>query len=200
LKACDTLEVFVARVLIVYESKYGQTEKIAKFLYSRLLGQGHSVNLMNLGAKDFRPPTDYDGIIVGAGIYMQRYPKNLEKWVQTYYPTLSQRSTAFFSVCMAVLDKNLKVQRDLQRIANKFFDKTNWHPKRREVFAGALNYSKYGWVTKQLMGLISRASRGDYDTSRDYEYTNWSEVAQFSDDFLSSLSGGREASREIHTH
>lgn len=177
----------MARILIVYESKYGQTEKIAKFLSNRMLTQGHSVNLLNLRNRETLSPANYDGIVVGAGLYMRRYPRALVKWVQTHSKTLSQRPTAFFSVCLAVMQSDLKTQRDLHVIENDFFKKTKWYPKRREAFAGALSYTKYSWLTKQVMKIMARASGGDADTSKDYEYTSWKDVSRFSDNFINSL-------------
>lgn len=191
-------EVFVARILIVYESKYGQTEKIAKFIFERMLKQGHSLSLMNLCNEDSLSPAKYDGIVVGGGLYMRRYPKRLQKWARKHAETLNRKPTAFFTVCLAVLQNDLKVQRDLRLIANNFFKKTAWYPKKRGAFAGALSYLQYGWVTKQMMHLIGRASGRDTDTSRNYEYTNWKDVGQFSDEFANSLQTGRVAGLEIY--
>lgn len=188
----------MARILIVYESKYGQTEKIARFIFDRMVKQGHSLNLLNLSDKDFVSPASYDGIVVGSGLYMRRYPKSLQKWVRTNALTLNRKPTAFFTVCLAVLQNDLKVQRDLRLIANNFFKQTAWYPKRREIFGGALSYLKYGWLTKQLMSYIGRASGRDTDTSRNYEYTNWQDVGQFSDEFSNSLQAAPVRGREIH--
>ncbi|HEY8272714.1 MAG TPA: flavodoxin domain-containing protein [Pseudobdellovibrionaceae bacterium] len=185
----------MARILIVYESKYGQTEKIAKFIVNRMLSQGHSVNLMNLRTKDLQSPANYEGIIVGGGVYMRSYPKSLVKWVQENSRNLSQKPTAFFSVCLAVMQNDLRTQRDLHLIENNFFKKTKWFPKRREAFAGALSYSKYGWLTKRVMKLMAQSRGGDSDTSRDYEYTSWKDVSRFSDNFVNSL---RQMSNEMH--
>jgi len=187
----------MARVLIVFESKYGQTEKIAKFISDRLLGQGHTVSLVNLATGESQPPSNYDGVIVGAGIYMQRYLKNMERWVQTYAQTLRQMPSALFTVCLAVMQKNAKVQADLHRISQRFSERTGWFPQKQATFAGALNYTQYGWFLKQFMSLISRSNGGAQDTSRDYEYTDWNEVIRFCDDFTRTLPAGRNLNPEI---
>ncbi|MGZ3748250.1 MAG: flavodoxin domain-containing protein [Pseudobdellovibrionaceae bacterium] len=187
----------MARILIVYESKYGQTEKIARFMSEGMIKQGHSVDLMSVSGKNVRSPLNYDGIVIGAGIYMRRYPRALVKWVHDNSRVLNKKTTAFFSVCLAVMQNDRMAQRDLQTIENNFFKVTNWIPKRRGVFAGALSYSKYGWLTKQIMKGIARVRGGDTDTSRDYEYTSWNDVVRFSDNFLKSLLTAGETGVEM---
>lgn len=178
----------MSRILIVYESKYGQTEKIANFILDRLQSKGHSVDIVNLAKNKFAEPDSYDGVIVGSGIYGSHYPKNILKWAKRNSSGLNKKTSAFFSVCLAVVEKqNEKVQKNLSRIEDKFFQKTLWYSKMHTIFAGALAYSRYGWVVKQMMRLISRAGGGETDTSRDYEYTNWSDVTRFADEFANAL-------------
>lgn len=183
----------MARVLIAYESKFGQTEKISKFILDRLLSQGHSVDLLNISKGETADIKRYDGIIVGAGIYGSRYPDKISRFVKSNSDILNKKVAVFFSVCLTVMQQtDKKVQRDIEKIENKFFQKTGWSPTKHPVFAGALNYSKYNWIIKQMMRLISRAGGGETDVSRDYEYTNWNDVVRFSDDFSRSLGVGRE--------
>jgi menaquinone-dependent protoporphyrinogen oxidase len=44
------------------------------------------------------------------------------------------------------------------------------------LFAGALLYTRYGWIKRRVMRSTVRKEGGDTDTSRDYEYTDWSAV------------------------
>lgn len=178
----------MSRVLIVYESRYGQTEKISNFMTARLQSKGHSVDVVNLAKNKIAEPENYDGIIVGSGIYGSHYPRDIQKWAKAHSQNLNKKLSVFFSVCLAILQtKDEKVQRNLKRVEQGLFKSTSWNPKKHSVFGGALSYSKYNWVMKQLMRLISRAAGGETDTSRDYEYTNWDEVTRFTDDFAKSL-------------
>ncbi len=49
--------------------------------------------------------------------------------------------------------------------------------------AGALRYSQYGLLKRVVMRRIAGKESGDTDTSRDYEYTNWDDVAMFARQF-----------------
>lgn len=188
----------MARILVVYESRYGQTEKISKFILERLQSKGHSVDLVNLSKNKSVEPESYDAVIVGSGIYGQRYPREIQTWAKKHSLSLSRNPSAFFSVCLAVLQqKDEKVQRSLKKTEENFFKNTSWSPKMHTVFAGALAYSKYNWIMKQVMRLISKTGGGETDASRDYEYTNWNDVSRFSDDFMNSLRAGRERGAEL---
>ena len=52
------------------------------------------------------------------------------------------------------------------------------------TFAGALRYSRYGWLKRRLMRSIARREGGDTDTSRDHVYTDWDAVDRFAVDIL----------------
>jgi menaquinone-dependent protoporphyrinogen oxidase len=40
-------------------------------------------------------------------------------------------------------------------------------------------YSKYSWPLKWLMKRIAKQAGEDTDTARDYEYTDWQQVAAY---------------------
>ena len=56
------------------------------------------------------------------------------------------------------------------------------------LFAGALVYTRYGWLKRRIMRRIAEADGRDVDTSRDHEYTDWQAVREFTTDFLTLLS------------
>lgn len=180
------------RILIVYESKYGQTHKIAKFIYDRMSSKGLVVEMMN--ARHILPVafSNFDGVIVGAPIYMRNYPRRLRQWVAKHSENLNKKPSAFFSVCMAAQQKDERTQRDLLRISEDFFKQTGWYPKRRKVFSGAVRFSRYNPLLKLMMKWIAARSGEKLDTHRDYEYTKWNEVSRFCDDFVHSLSAASD--------
>jgi menaquinone-dependent protoporphyrinogen oxidase len=169
------------KILIVYGTKEGQTRKIAEAVAAELVNEGHDVVIkdansdlggLNIGA--------YDGVVIGASVHLSKHPKKLKTWIKRNAGELSKKPGAFFSVCLGILEKNNpKAQRQEQQIVDDFFRRTGWRPQTWRILPGALQYSKYGWFTRQMMKMIARRAGGDTDTSRDYEYTNWREVKQF---------------------
>lgn len=181
-----------SRILIVYESKNGQTQKISKFISDRMSLQGHTVDMMNM---NHLLPVDfsaYDGVIVGAPIYRRSYPRRLQKWVRDHAEQMNKKPSAFFSVCMAVLMKDERTQRDLLSISENFFKTTTWYPKRRKVFAGGVCFTKYGFFVRSIMMYYAKRAGHKLDTHKDYEFTNWIDVSRFSDEFVNSLHARRE--------
>lgn len=177
----------MARVLVVYESKYGQTRKIANFIAGVLRDAGNSVDLLEAHQKEVVGLSKYDGVIVGGAVYASGFPRKLQHWVHAHSEVLNKKPTAFYSVCLGVMDKNPKVQKEEREIVQGFFRKTAWTPKQWKIFAGGLKYSKYNWIIKSLMKRIAKKEGADADTTHDYEYTNWNEVTDFTEQFLATL-------------
>ena len=56
------------------------------------------------------------------------------------------------------------------------------------VVAGALPYTRYSPLTRWMMRRIVAKAKGDTDTSRDYEYTDWEAVRRFAGEFALRVS------------
>lgn len=64
--------------------------------------------------------------------------RSVRRWVLAHLVALNQRPSAFVSVCLAVLNRTPKVDRDLGATLQRFFDETMWKPKESKVVAGTL--------------------------------------------------------------
>jgi menaquinone-dependent protoporphyrinogen oxidase len=51
------------------------------------------------------------------------------------------------------------------------------------MVAGALPYTRYGWLKRQMIKRIVAKAGGDTDTTRDFEYTDWNDLRNFTGDF-----------------
>lgn len=170
----------MAKVMIVYGTTEGQTAKVASVIGEELTRQGHQVDLFDSGKIPRSvSPRDYDLVVAGGSVHMGVYQKSLRRWVQEHAPELNTLPSAFFSVCLSILQPGSELRRTEKRVAENFFRTTGWYPERQAIFGGALAYSKYGFFTRILMKSIARRSGNDTDTSRDYEYTDWDKVREF---------------------
>ena len=68
---------------------------------------------------------------------------------------------------------------------SELLDDAGFDPKAVGLFAGALQYTKYGWITRRVMKSISAKEGRDTDTTRDFEYTDWDAVDEFARAVLS---------------
>jgi menaquinone-dependent protoporphyrinogen oxidase len=179
----------VARFLIVYGTTEGHTAKVAAAAAATLQHRGAAVSLQNSAAPWIYNPADYSAVIVAASVHAGTHQRSVRRWVQTHQVALNQRPGAFVSVCLAVLNKSPKVERDLGEGLQRFFDETGWKPTETKIVAGALPYTKYSWWKRWLMRRIVAKAHGDVDTSRDYVYTDWKDLDEFVSRFADRVCG-----------
>lgn len=180
----------MARILVVYGTTEGHTAKIAFAMSETLHRNGADVDVQaaDQGAVG---PDGYDAVIVAASVHAGRYQKPVRRWARTHAEVLSHKPTAFVSVCLGVLQHDEKVQRDLETIVEQFVATTGWRPGVVKFVAGALPYTKYGWLQRLVMKRIVAKAGGDTDTRRDYEYTDWDDLRHFAAGFGQPLDPGR---------
>lgn len=133
----------------------------------------------------------FDGVIVGGSVHFNGYSSSLKKWAAKNLESINQnkqKPSAFYSVCLGILQKDQKKQIEEYNNVNNFISRYNWQPTRWKIFAGSLSYSKYSWPMKNIMRLMAFMVGADTDTGRDYVYTNWKEVRAFVHEFASLIS------------
>jgi menaquinone-dependent protoporphyrinogen oxidase len=114
---------------------------------------------------------------------MGKHGDAVRAFVRTNRESLEARPSGFFQVCLSSAVEDEERQAEAARYIHEFVEDTGWHPDRIASFGGALRYSEYGFLKRMMMKKIAKDATGDTDTSRDYEYTDWDEVEQFTTDF-----------------
>lgn len=172
----------MSRVLVLYGTTEGHTAKIAGTIADTLRAQGIEVDVAEAGMDDPRAD-DYSGVVVAASVHASRYQRPVQQWVQKNREALAGKPSAFVSVSLGVLQWQPEVQREMNAIVDRFLMTTGWRPMWTKSVAGALAYTKYGWLTRWVMQRIAAKAGGDTDTTRDYEYTDWPDVRAFAERF-----------------
>lgn len=171
-------------ILIVYGTTDGHTRKIAQVLAENLRAKLCCVDVRDAaGPLEHLSPESYDGVIVAASVHIGDYQKSVARWVRAHAPMLNEMPTAFLSVCLAVLEKNSAAHQEIARIMSRFLARCGWHPAITKLVAGAVPYTRYGWLKRQMMKRIVAKAGGDTDTTRDFEYTDWNDLRDFARDF-----------------
>jgi len=178
----------MARLLVLYASETGQTQKIAERISQQMRDNGHTVDCLDIGEL----PGDFDidvyaGVLVGAPIRIMQFPKAVVKFAKRFREQLTARKAGFFTVCMAVANKGSESTQELDKWRRTFEKETGWAPAFHAEIAGALMYTKYDFVTRMVMKKISAKEGHSTDTSCDHEYTDWDQVEKFTDDYLKTL-------------
>ena len=163
--------------LIIYSSTDGQTKTICEKI-KNFSKNNESVKLISLEeAHDFNLQS-YENIIIGASIRYGKHNKNLYKFISSNKETLEKKRSAFFSVNV-VARKPEKNTPETNPYMKKFLKISNWKPDKLGVFAGKVNYPNYGFFDKYIIRLIMFITKGPTDTTKSFEFTDWSKVEDF---------------------
>lgn len=185
--ASEVHEESMAKILVLYASFDGQTERVAQRLCEVLVRAGHAVTLRRAGeALTARGVEEHDAVIVGGAVRYGRHARKLEELVGACAGAIASRPNAFFSVSLSAGGPGAKPATAGRQI-EEFCVRTGWRPQEVAAFAGALRYRKYNPLIRFMMRLIVGAAGGDTDTSRDHEYTDWEAVERFAARFSGRL-------------
>ena len=163
------------RILIVYASRHGHTGRIARRLADTLRGLGGEVLLRDVERARALDLHDFDVVIAGGSVHMERHDDALVAWAERHATTLNRMRTGFFSVSLSAVGDPAAARAYVDR----FEEDTGWLPTRSVCLAGALQYREYSFLTRQMVRQIAHAKDLPTDTSRDHEFTDWAQVERF---------------------
>ena len=167
----------MTKILIIYSTTDGQTFLICEKIKS-ILQKKNQVELVSINDIYEKNISNFDSVIIGASIRYGKHSSKVIDFVKKNKTVLSYKKTSFFTVNV-VARKHEKNTPETNPYMLKFLKKTNWEPNNKAVFAGKIDYPKYGFIDKQIIRFIMILTNGPTDTSKSYEFTDWSKVDQF---------------------
>ena len=163
----------MANVLVVFESKYGQAEKIAEHVAEMARRAGHDAKAIRTSSAPALTVSDSDAVVVVAPIYFGRHHELVEPFLRLHADELAKRPSAFVSVSGAAANADPSVRAGAEKIARDFVARLGYDPRLVITAGGAMAYPRYGAVLRFVTWFISRRRGGPTDTSRVYEMTDW---------------------------
>jgi len=170
----------MSSVLIVYSSTDGHTKIICQRV-TNFLNEGNLVKLLPLEEVKKIDLSNFEKIIIGASIRYGKHSKELYKFINLNKNILDKKKCDFFSVNV-VARKPEKNTAETNPYINKFLRISEWKPNKISVFAGKVDYPNYNFFDKYIIKFIMFVTKGPTDTSRSYEFTDWSKVDEFSEE------------------
>ncbi len=166
------------RILLAYGTTDGHTARIAATVANKLKAMGAQVDVRTGqdALTNWLLPEDYEGVVVASSIHAGGFQRSVKTWVTHHHQALNARPTLFLPVCLAVLQKDPKVEAELRGIVDGFLKHAGWSPTVTRPVAGALLYTRYGWFKRMIMKRIARKAGGDTDTTKDWVYTDWKDL------------------------
>ena len=163
--------------LIIYSSTDGHTKTICERIINFLKDE-NATKLVSLDEAKNLNLSDFNKIVIGASIRYGRHSKELYKFIELNRNLLDKKESVFFSVNV-VARKPEKNTPDNNPYIKKFLTISKWKPKKIGVFAGRVDYPNYNFFDKYIIKLIMFITKGPTDTSKSYEFTDWSKVEGF---------------------
>ncbi|MGD8619894.1 MAG: menaquinone-dependent protoporphyrinogen IX dehydrogenase [Gammaproteobacteria bacterium] len=168
----------MARVLILYSTTDGHTLEICERLKQVVEGRGNCVDLVSIddaGAIDLNP---FDKIVIGASIRYGRHDRQVYRFVEDKRQDLDRKPNVFFSVNV-VARKPEKSRPETNPYLQKFLGQISWRPRKLAVFAGKIDYPRYGWFDRNVIRMIMWMTKGPTDPQAVIDFTDWSQVERF---------------------
>ena len=168
----------MTRFLTIYSTTDGQCLKICERLRDRLEQAGHTVTLVSIADDPAVDPAPYDRVVIGASIRYGRHSPLIMAYIKRYAAVLKAKRGALFSVNL-VARKPGKDQPATNPYLKRFLRKIPWQPEFCAVFAGRLDYPRYGALDRWLIRMIMWVTGGPTDPTAVVEFTDWDQVDAF---------------------
>ena len=183
------------KVLIVYGTTEGQTEKISRFVADRLAERGHQTSVVNaIEPTRVADPDGFDAVIIAASVHVGHYQSAVVHYVREHLTAIDARPNAFLSVSLAAAGEDEEDIEGLKKCVADFTHKTGWTPNSVHHVAGAFRYTTYDFLKRWAMKYIAYRKGAPTDTSRDYELTDWDDLTSFVDSFAKDRANPRQFS------
>ncbi len=188
----------MANILLAYHSTYGYTRKICDTLQAELAGRGLRADVAPLvgGNADL---ARYDMIVIGASIRNGKHNSAVLDFIRANQTLLQSKPGGFFSVNLVARrpDKNTP---ETNPYVRRFLAHSVWKPRLVCVFAGNLDYPRYGTFDRNVIRLIMWLTGGPTDPQAKVEFTDWDEVRRYAGRIAALASGRTEAAANIPLH
>ena len=166
------------QTLLAYSTTDGQTLRICARMQAALEAAGHAVTVTEITDGlhcDLQP---FDTVVIGASIRYGKHRPAVLRFIASHQHALEAKPSAFFSVNV-VARKPGKDRADTNPYVRTLLRKTAWKPTLVGVFAGKIDYPRYGAFDRQVIRLIMWLTHGPTDPLGTTEFTNWQAVDAF---------------------
>ena len=164
------------KILLTYSTVDGHTKTICE----KILSYSETSQVDILPIDSSINIKDYDTVVIGASIRYGKYREEIFEFIKENEELLNSKDNAFFSVNVVARKEN-KNKPETNPYLIKFLNKISWQPKILDVFAGKIDYPKYKFLDKYAIKFIMWITKGPTDTSKVYEFTDWSRVRSFAE-------------------
>jgi menaquinone-dependent protoporphyrinogen IX oxidase len=184
----------MTKALIVYGTRYGATASTSEEIAEVLRKDGFGVRVVNAKGEKVRDISEYELVIVGSGIQINRWTKEPEKFLKKFQKELAKKKVALFVCCGSAQplteeeEKSEAVGRARRKYLEEKAAKCNLQPVALGLFGGVYDFNRWPWwagkakpMAKQQLDAagFKETQPGIYDTRDWNAIRSWAkELAQ----------------------
>ena len=165
----------MAKILIAYSTVDGQTRRICARLQQLLQARSHEVTLVQMTDDRAIDADPFDKVIIGASVRYGKHRRHVHRFVAQNARKLDGKPNVLFTVNL-VARKPEKSTPETNPYLRKLLEELQWRPGHAAVFAGRLDYARYGFWDRQIIRLIMKLTGGPTARDTKVEYTDWGQV------------------------
>ncbi|MFW5820410.1 MAG: flavodoxin domain-containing protein [Bacteroidota bacterium] len=155
------------KTLIIYISKHGTTEKVAREIAKKL--KVKEKDIVNLRKERNPDINGHERIIIGGSIHAGMVQKRIKDFCGKNMDTLLDKEVGLF---LSAMDKN----RYKEEFNNAFPEKLRNHSKAKAVTGGEFNFEKMNFLEKAIVKKVGNVEESVSDI-------NYSEIERFVKEF-----------------
>ena len=147
----------MTKALIVYGTRYGATEMTSKEIADVFRDEGLDVKVVNLKDEKVKAITEYELIVVGSGIQINRWTKEPLKFLKKFQKELAKKKVALFVCCGSTepLDEKEEKSKSIENARIKYLEEKaaqyNLQPVALGLFGGVYNFNRMPWFFRKTM-------------------------------------------------
>ncbi len=170
------------KALIAYGTRYGAAASTAQEIAKILSQQGIDAKAVDLKQEKVKDITQYDLVVVGSGVQINRWTGEPEDFLKKHQQTLASKKLALFVCCgSASKDKPEDLAEAKQKYLTEKAAKYHLQPIALGLFGGVYNYNKAPWWAKKALdadrprieATCKAIEPGIYDTRDLNAIRNW---------------------------
>lgn len=163
--------------LIVYGTRYGAAASTSQEIAQMLRQEGLEVKVANAKGEKIKSIGEYDLVIVGSGIQINRWTSEPEGFLKRFRKDLGKKKLALFVCCGSASSNDAtKIAEAKSKYLEEKATKFGLHPAALGLFGGVYNYNNEPWWAKRALEMdrprvqatYKETAPGIYDT-RDWD-------------------------------
>lgn len=179
------------KVLLLFGTRYGTTKEISQKLQEILENNEISTLLINLNDNIVQIPSiqDFDGIIIGTGIRITKWSKNVIKFIENNLDNLKNYKNKFglFISCGTASNKN-SIKKAIDQFITPKLKKYELNPDIYDAFGGIFDLrdsTNLSWIGQKILKIVLKKQEGIRNPEKKiYNFINWNQIHEFGEKFV----------------